>query len=191
MGKRQRLAPTSRQQSSSAPFPPTASSRMRFAGDADTAVCPIARLRPDRDVDIPAERGEQAHQTFAGEVRKPAIEKRRYLRLIDAHEVRRCDLGQTPTLDRMPDVACKLGLGQLFLGIRKSQIGEHVAAARRHRDFGFSGLHRPPVVSSGGIVEIGGNRKLWLPKPFPRLPYSLRKTAFLLGSPFVLRTGAD
>src|SRR5712671_586008 len=117
---------------------PSRALRMRFADDADTAVCPITRLRPDRDVDILAERGEQAHQTFAGEVSESSIEKRRYLWLVDAHEGRRCDLGQTPTLDRLPDEARKLRFCQLFLGIRKSQVGEYVAAARRHRDFGFS-----------------------------------------------------
>jgi hypothetical protein len=33
---------------------------------------------------------------------------------------------------------CRMWLGQLFLGLGEAQIGGHVAAARRHRHFGFS-----------------------------------------------------
>jgi hypothetical protein len=65
---------------------------MRFADDADPAVRPITRLRPDRDVDILAERPQQAHQALAGEVREPSVEECRYLRLVDAHESRRREI---------------------------------------------------------------------------------------------------
>lgn len=43
-------------------------SGVRLANDANTALPPVAGLRPDRDVNIMAERGQQAHQAFAGEV---------------------------------------------------------------------------------------------------------------------------
>src|SRR5471032_1332691 len=115
-----------------------ASSRMRFADDADAAVRPIAWLHADRDVDILAEGSQQAHQALAGEIREASVEESRHLRLIDAHERRRRDLGQTLTLDHLPDVARKLSLDQLFLGFCQPHIGEHVAAARCHQNARFS-----------------------------------------------------
>src|SRR5215204_3397849 len=89
---------------------PTYASRMHFANHADSAVRTIARLRLDGDLDILSERGQQAHQALAREVRKTSIEKRRHLRLINSHQRCRRNLGQSPALDNLPDVARKLGL---------------------------------------------------------------------------------
>jgi hypothetical protein len=44
-----------------------ASSYMRFGDDADAVVRPIARLRPEGDVHLVAECGQQAHQAPTGE----------------------------------------------------------------------------------------------------------------------------
>src|SRR5882757_6510833 len=65
------------------------SSRVRFANNTDAALSTVARLRPDRDFHVLAERSQEAHQALAGEVREPSVEQRRHLRLIDAHEPRR------------------------------------------------------------------------------------------------------
>jgi hypothetical protein len=67
---------------------------------------------------------------------EPSVEQCRDLGLVDAHEGCGGHLGQATALDDLPDMARKLCLGQLFLGLGEAQIGKHVAAARRHRDFG-------------------------------------------------------
>jgi hypothetical protein len=90
----------------------------------------------DRDLDVLPERGQKAHQALAGEVGAPPVEQRRDLGLVDAHERRGRHLGQATAPDDLPDMARELRLGQLFLGFGEPQIGEHVAAARRHRDLG-------------------------------------------------------
>src|SRR5215204_1419385 len=113
---------------------PTYASRMHFANHADSAVRTIARLRLDGDLDILSERSQQAHQALAREVRKTSIEKRRHLWLINSHQRCRRDLGQSPALDNLPDVARKLGFGQLLFGLRQPHIGKNVADARRYRD---------------------------------------------------------
>jgi len=82
-----------------------------LADDADAAARPITRLRLDGDLHVLAERSQQAHQPLAGEVRNPAIEERRHLRLIDAHQGRCGHLGQTPAPDNLPDMARKLRFG--------------------------------------------------------------------------------
>jgi hypothetical protein len=46
-------------------------------------VRPISRLRPDSDISVVAKRGEQVHQTFAGEVCESSIEKRPTLILLE------------------------------------------------------------------------------------------------------------
>ena len=114
-----------------------ATSGMRVANNVDAPSFAVAGLRLDNDLHVLAERGQKAHQALAGEVRDATIEQGRNLRLIDAHEHCRGNLGQPPALDDLPDVAGKLGLGQLVLRLGETQIGEHVAAAWRHRDVGF------------------------------------------------------
>ncbi len=54
--------------------------------------------RPDGDVDVLAERGQQADQAVAGEIGQAAVEQGRNLRLVDAHQRRHRDLGRTPAL---------------------------------------------------------------------------------------------
>ncbi len=70
-------------------------SSTRFADNMDAALSAVARLRPDGDLHVLPKGGQKTHQALAGEVRKPPIEARRYLRLIDAHQRRRRHLGQT------------------------------------------------------------------------------------------------
>jgi len=67
---------------------------------------------------------------------EPPVEQRRHLRLMDAHQNRRRNLGQKQTLDRLADMTRKVILGQLFLGLRR-QVGEDIAAALGHRNSGF------------------------------------------------------
>ena len=96
-----------------------ASSCMRFGDDADAAVRPIARLRPEGDVHLVAECGQQTHQAPTGEVREPSAEEGRHFRLVDAHERRHRNLSQTLTRHHLPDMARKRRLGQLPLGFRR------------------------------------------------------------------------
>jgi hypothetical protein len=106
--------------------------------NADASVGAVARLGLDRDLYVLAECSEETHEALTGEVGKPTVPQGRHLWLIDAHERSSGDLSQAAALDDLPDMACKLRLGQLFLGLGEAEIGEHVAAARRHGDFGFS-----------------------------------------------------
>jgi hypothetical protein len=71
-------------------------------------------------------------------VRNAAVEEGGNLRLVDAHDSRGSDLGRAPVLDGRTDMACKLGPWSAFLGLGETQVGEYVAVARGHRDFGFS-----------------------------------------------------
>src|SRR5439155_25450985 len=111
---------------------------MKVTDDADAAQRTIARLCFDNDLDILSERGQEAHQAFAREVRKTSIEQRRYLWLIEPHERGCRDLGQAPALQNLPDVARKLRFGELLLGFRQADVGKDIAAARGHPDFGIS-----------------------------------------------------
>jgi hypothetical protein len=86
------------------------------------------------DLNVLPQRGQQPQQAVGGEIRKAAVEQCRDLRRVYAHESRDGHLGQPPTANDPPDVAGQLGLGELLLRLRETQIGEHVAAARRHRD---------------------------------------------------------
>jgi hypothetical protein len=90
---------------------------MRLANNPDASARTVAWLRSDHDFYVLAECGKQPHQTLAGEVRKAAVEEGGNLRLVDAHESCGGDLSQAPSLDDLADMARKLGLGQLFLGL--------------------------------------------------------------------------
>ncbi len=94
------------------------SSRVRLTDNTDTAVRTVGRLRSDRDLHILAERGQETHQALAGKVGAPAVEQRRHLWLIDAHERRCRNLGETLALDHLTDVARELRLGQLLVRCR-------------------------------------------------------------------------
>ncbi len=78
---------------------------VRFADDTNAAMRAIARLRPDRDVHIPAEPGQLTHQALIGEVRELAIEEGRNFRLIDAYEGRRSNPGSNADGKTKPGLA--------------------------------------------------------------------------------------
>src|SRR3546814_809575 len=108
--------------------------------DADASARAVARLRFHRDVDVQAERGEQAHQAVTREVGEPAVQQGGDLRLVDAHQRGGGRLRQAAAPDGLPDMAGKLRLGEFLLWLGKAQAVEDVAAAGRYRDFGFSVL---------------------------------------------------
>ena len=90
-------------------------SRRRRGHYANTSERAVARLRPDGDLDVLAERSEQAHETLTGEIRQPSVQQSRYLRLINLHERRGGRLSESTALDDLPDMAGKLRFVQLFL----------------------------------------------------------------------------
>jgi len=63
-------------------------SRQRRGRYADASERTVARLCLDGDLDVVAQRSEQAHQALTGEIRQVSVHQRRYLRLIDLHKRR-------------------------------------------------------------------------------------------------------
>jgi len=68
-------------------------SGVRVGSDLDAPSFAMAGLRPDNDLHVLAERGQEPHQALAGEVREAAVEQGRDLRLIDSHKHCRSNLG--------------------------------------------------------------------------------------------------
>lgn len=115
-----------------------AHSSMRFTENANAAVFAVARLRPDGDLHVLAERDQKTHQALAGKIGEAPIDQRRHLGLVDAHERGRYDLSQSPALDHAPDMARELRLGQLFFSVGQPHVGKDISAALGHWDFCFS-----------------------------------------------------
>ena len=102
--------------------------------DPNASALPTAPLRPDDDLHVLSERGQQAHEPLAGEVGKAPVEKSRDFRLVDAHERRGGRLGQVLALDDVPNMARELSFCEFLFRLSKAQVCKDVARAWDHCD---------------------------------------------------------
>lgn len=80
---------------------------------------------------------EKPYQTLAREPREATIQKSGHPRLIDAQDRPSGSLCQATQSDEFANPARKLRLGQLFVGLPDTDIGEDVSRAGRYSDAWF------------------------------------------------------
>ena len=83
-----------------------------FLQGVDATTLAAARLRLDDDLDVLPKPGQEAHQAFAREARKPAIQQRGHLGLIDAHHARCGNLCEPTAANDLANSAGELRLRQ-------------------------------------------------------------------------------
>ena len=78
-----------------------------------------------------AECGGKIHEALDGKSPGLPSHERRDMRLLDAEDFARLRLGEAAPLDQPVDAQRKARLELLAFGVRKSEVGKDVAAARR------------------------------------------------------------
>jgi hypothetical protein len=92
--------------------------------------CPMRfARRPDGNLDILAESGEEIHKPFHRKRSRTIAHERRNMRLLDAKNLSGFGLRDTALPDQPVDLQRKLRLEQLLLGIGQAKIGKYIPAA--------------------------------------------------------------
>src|SRR5580765_3388012 len=81
------------------------------------------------DFDVLPKGDEKTKQPLNRELPEIAAQHFRNVRLLDAKQLCRVDLLQTTRLHEAANLVDELGLDEVFLGIRQSDIGKNVAAS--------------------------------------------------------------
>jgi CHASE1-domain containing sensor protein len=79
-------------------------------------------MRRHHDLDVLAERHQEAHEPLDGKLPEIAAQHFGNVRLPDAEKFRRFDLFQAALLHQSVDPEDKLGLDQMLLGLGKADI---------------------------------------------------------------------
>ena len=115
-------------------------------GDAQLPTGGRARLADD-DVDIAAERGEQAEQALERILAEVALQKPRHVGLGKAEQAPGLGLGDAALAHDGVDAADQLRLEQVGVGLGVAEVGEDVApAAVRRSSRMWSWFYPPPCV---------------------------------------------
>ena len=93
--------------------------------DAKFGVTALSRLHDD--LYIVPQSDEEAHKALDRISPELACQHRRYLGLIDTHELSRGRLCQTPPPDGPVDLNHQSGLDQMFAGVGQTEVREYVA----------------------------------------------------------------
>lgn len=110
------------------------SSRDRQHGDMPSLAGVGAR--PDHDVDILIERGQELHQLFDGELIEPVVYERRDLGLRDAEQRRNFPLFELAVFEQLVDGQCQTRFDLPFGRIGVAQVIEDIGGAARDRVHG-------------------------------------------------------
>jgi hypothetical protein len=91
----------------------------------------------DDDLHVLVERSQEGHQPLDREAVELVVVQSRHFRLADGKLLGRCRLGQAPTRDDAVDGVGEAQFGLPLVGVRVTQIGEHVARAAGDRVLGL------------------------------------------------------
>jgi hypothetical protein len=95
--------------------------------------CPMRfARRPDGNLDILAESGEEIHKPFHRKRSRTIAHERRNMRLLDAENLSGFGLRDTALPDQPVDLQRQLRLQQFLLRIGQAEVGKNIPAAFLH-----------------------------------------------------------